>query len=97
MQCKGMRGRNAELGLYQLIMIIYVLTQAVFSDGDLALCCDLEWAQQRAESSEEEHEGSADVHLAQAGLGRVRLRVLRQIGRPQVSVNMDRVYVYVDI
>ena len=42
MQCKGMRGRNAELGLYQLIMIIYVLTQAVFSDGDLALCCDLE-------------------------------------------------------
>ena len=42
MQCKGMRGRNAELGLYQLIMIIYVMTQAVFSDGDLALFCDLE-------------------------------------------------------
>ena len=33
---------DAELGIYQLIMIIYVMTQAVFSDGDLALCCDLE-------------------------------------------------------
>ena len=50
-RCSARGCRNyEELGVYQLIMIIYVMTQqVVFSDGDLALCCDLQWAEQRAE------------------------------------------------